>query len=63
MATTRKAVRLAPAVPLELYDLATDIGEEHNVAKDHPDIVRKIEEYLKTARVKSKLFPMHGARR
>ena len=31
-------------------------------AKDHPDIVRKIEEYLKTARVKSKLFPMHGAK-
>ncbi len=27
---------------LELYDLATDIGEKKNVAKAHPDIVKKL---------------------
>ena len=45
-----KAVRLAPSKPLELYDLKTDLGETHNVAADHPDVVARIEAYLKTAR-------------
>ena len=45
-----KAVRLAPSKPLELYDLKTDLGETHNVAADHPDVVARIEAFLKTAR-------------
>ncbi|MBN1590413.1 MAG: arylsulfatase [Pirellulales bacterium] len=36
--------------PLELYDLATDPAEQHNVAAEHPDVVARIEKYLKTAR-------------
>jgi len=31
---------------VELYDLETDIREEHNVATDHPDVVKKVEEIL-----------------
>ncbi len=45
-----KAVRFGTEEPLELYDLKTDIGETKNVAADHPDIVKKIEDYLKAAR-------------
>ena len=32
-----KAVRLSPAGKVELYDLAEDIGEERDVAADHPE--------------------------
>jgi len=53
-----KAVRLARGEPLEIYNLRDDIGEKHNVADRHPDIVAKIETYLQTARTESKLFPL-----
>ncbi|MEM7536667.1 MAG: arylsulfatase, partial [Chloroflexota bacterium] len=32
--------------PLQLYDLATDIGETANVAADHPDIVESLTDLL-----------------
>jgi arylsulfatase A-like enzyme len=53
-----KAVRLAPSRPLELYDLRDDPGESRDVAKTHPDIVEKIEAYLKSARTESKEWPL-----
>jgi arylsulfatase A-like enzyme len=53
-----KAIRLAPNAPLELYDVAKDIGEKTNVAKDNPEVVAKIEAYLKTARTESKDWPI-----
>ncbi len=53
-----KAIRLKVGGPLELYDLKTDIGEAHDVASDHPDVVAKIEEYLKGARTESADFPI-----
>ncbi|MCX6327822.1 MAG: hypothetical protein NT144_14440 [Bacteroidia bacterium] len=31
---------------LELYDLKNDIGEKMNVAKDHPEIVQKLLNYM-----------------
>ena len=31
-----------PDAPLELYDLSNDVGEEHNVASEHPDLVKKM---------------------
>jgi len=45
-----KAVRPEPGGPLELYNLAKDRGESTNVAADHPDVMKKIEDYLRTAR-------------
>ena len=53
-----KALRLKLGAPLELYDLSKDIHEDNNVAAQHPDIVEKIEAYLKTARTESKKWPL-----
>lgn len=52
-----KAVRLKPGTPLELYDLDADPGEQREVAAANPDVVAKIEEYLKTARTPSDRWP------
>lgn len=53
-----KAVRLALNKPLELYNLKTDLGETNNVASAHPDVVARIESYLKTARTESPVWPL-----
>jgi arylsulfatase A-like enzyme len=58
-----KAVRLMPGEPLELYDLARDLGEKKNVAAEHPEVVAKIEAYLKTARTPSDKWPMRAAKK
>jgi len=52
-----KGLRLGPKEPMELYDLSNDIGEQHNSAAQHPEVVNKIEDYLKTARTESKNWP------
>ena len=52
-----KAVRNKPHLPLELYDLSRDIGEQHNVAKENAYVVKQIGEYLKTARTVSREYP------
>jgi arylsulfatase A-like enzyme len=56
-----KGVRLnankKPNGPIELYNLKTDIGEKNNIADKHPDIVAKMEGYMKTARIPSKDWP------
>ena len=43
---------------LELYDLAQDIGEQNNIANQHPDVVRTIETYLSTCRTDSPMWPV-----
>ncbi len=53
-----KALRLKKDAPLELYDLDTDPREEREVAASHPDVVAKIEAYLKTARTESARWPV-----
>jgi arylsulfatase A-like enzyme len=53
-----KAIRPQPGGPLELYNLKTDLGEKQNVAAQNPEVVAKIEEYLKTARTDSDLWPV-----
>jgi len=51
-----KAVRFGTLEPLELYDLSLDIHEDKNVAAQHPEIISKIETYLKNARTESKIW-------
>ncbi len=53
-----KAVRPQAGEPLELYDLKKDIGEKQNVADKNPEIVAKIEDYLKSARSESDRWPI-----
>ncbi|HVS36829.1 MAG TPA: arylsulfatase [Gemmataceae bacterium] len=55
-----KALRLKVGGPLELYDLKNDVGEAHDVAAEHADVVAKIETYLKGARTESSDFPIRS---
>jgi len=41
---------------IELYNLKSDIGEQTNVAADHPDVVAKMDKLMKAARTPSELF-------
>jgi arylsulfatase A len=52
-----KAVRLKSGAPLELYNLESDPHEERDVAAANPEIVSKMETYLKTARTPSTQWP------
>ena len=52
-----KAARRSQDSPLELYDLKNDLGERDDVAAKHPEVVKKIEDYLKTAHTESELWP------
>lgn len=45
------------AAPLELYDLNADIGETHDCAAQHPDLVSKFEAFLGSARTASSEWP------
>jgi len=43
---------------VELYNLATDIGEQHDVAEQHPEIVERMTKLMKQEHTPSKLFPL-----
>jgi uncharacterized sulfatase len=62
-----KAVRLNvhkdPNGPVELYNLANDIGEKHNIADKHPDMVARIETIFKTARTDTERWPMKSRKK
>ena len=44
--------------PPELYNLRTDLGEQHDVAQQHPDIVQRLTTLLESARVEHPEFPI-----
>jgi arylsulfatase A-like enzyme len=44
-----KGVRPAAGKPLELYQLDEDIGEQNNVAAQHPEVVKRLEELMQAA--------------
>ncbi|MBI5769944.1 MAG: arylsulfatase [Verrucomicrobia bacterium] len=56
-----KAVRVRLGAPLELYQLAADLGEQTNVAAQHADIVAEFEKYFATARTDSPHWPLRAA--
>jgi arylsulfatase A-like enzyme len=49
-----KGVRPTWHAPLALYDMTRDIGEDHNIAAQHPDIVAKIESIMQRTHVSAK---------
>ncbi|HEY3440515.1 MAG TPA: arylsulfatase [Paludibaculum sp.] len=53
-----KGVRKGPRAPVELYDLAADVGERTNVAAAHPEVVRQMEQWMATARVDDPEWPV-----
>ncbi len=45
-----KAVQMNPRQPIELYNLANDVGETTDVSADHPEVMAKIKARLATCR-------------
>ena len=58
-----KAVRTGIGKPLELYDLKADLGETEDLAAKNPEVVKRMEEFLKKARVDSARWPITPAKR
>ena len=53
-----KGVRLGQGSPLELYNLKSDIGETKDLAKDHPDVVRRMEKIMDSSVTPSDRYPI-----
>ncbi len=56
-----KAVRQGMArgnLDVELYNIATDVGEQHNVAAEHPEIVEQLTKLMAKQHHPSELFPL-----
>jgi len=55
-----KAVTVKKNAPLELYRIKDDPYEQHNVADEHPDIVRQMELMMRQLRTPSPNYPIEG---
>ncbi len=56
----KAVVRPLGGSDIELYDLASDIGEQHDVAAEHPAIVEKMQSFMQTAHTPSRLWKPRG---
>jgi arylsulfatase A len=57
-----KAYRPRLDAPLQLYNLRDDIGETTDLAEAQPDIVARLEQTMRDARVESAEFPLNRDR-
>ena len=55
-----KGIRNGVGTPIELYDLAKDPSEAHDVAGDNPEVVERIEAILAAARRPTPDYPVKG---
>jgi len=53
-----KAIRLKPGRPLALYNVMEDSRESIDLAAVRTEVVRRIEEYLRSARTPSPSWPL-----
>jgi len=57
-----KAVRRGGrSAPVELFDLASDVGETHNLAGEHPAQVSRARKLMERAHTPSELFPVRSS--
>lgn len=57
-----KGIRHRIDQDIELYDLESDVSEQHDVASDHPDVIARITEIMRSGRTESELFPLDRGR-
>jgi uncharacterized sulfatase len=55
-----KAIQQPMDSPVRLYDLSKDLGEEHDVAAQHPDVVAKLAATMKAAYTPHENWKMPG---
>ena len=56
-----KAIRMPMFTgPIQLFDLSNDLGEANNVAAEHPEVVKRMEAYMKQAHVPNKNWAPRG---
>jgi arylsulfatase A-like enzyme len=55
-----KGLRLAPDAKIILYNLRQDLGETTDVAERNPDVAKRIEAIMKSARTDSPNFPVRA---
>ncbi|MFP6897551.1 MAG: arylsulfatase [Roseibacillus sp.] len=53
-----KAIRSGLGKPLQLFDLAKDLGEKKNLAAEHPEIVKRLSDLMESSRTESKEWPL-----
>lgn len=53
-----KAVKNGPNTPTELYNLATDLAEKHNLASENPALVQKAETLMSTSHTPHPDWPL-----
>ncbi|QGJ69147.1 N-acetylgalactosamine 6-sulfate sulfatase [Planctomycetales bacterium 10988] len=53
-----KGIRIGQENKIQLYNLKTDLAEEHDVSADHPKVVKEIAEIMKTAATPSDRYPI-----
>jgi len=58
-----KAVRLKPDRKIQLFDLEADLGEQNDLAAQHPDIIAQVKAIFTNGRTPSEAFPLQRKRR
>ena len=53
-----KAVTVKKGAPLELYRIKDDPYEQHNLADDHPDVVKELDKLMRQLRTPSVNYPI-----
>jgi arylsulfatase A len=53
-----KAVRNDIGEPIEIYDLSADMGEENDLAGDHPELVRQMDDMFRSVRTSTEHWPV-----